>query len=329
MNFIAGPPRRLGQGSLYGGAISQVGALLGEFWHILWRSIVPFNPGPELFDDPPRPDAELDDVQLKRCETYFTQVEATRDALEAKARATFSVVAFLAPLIASAFVFFITRPLPGSAARDIAIGVALLSFVLLVLGFLSITRAVAVRPRQTLGYKSIVDTERGEFRRYNKAFHARGLLWCASSNEAMNVHLAEFVKGAHILTALAVFALVVAAVPAPFFLSAQPTTNKTEIVGPVNIVSPALVEVQKEVSFLAKGVAKVREQHVDIALAEVQADLAELIKQVAEFPNNAARDQRLIALESKLDQLADSLREFRAEVQRQRSGSAAGPARNP
>jgi len=42
------------------------------------------------------------------------------------------------------------------------------------------------------------------------------LLYCAAMNEAMNDHIAQFVKGTHILTAAAVIALVVAAIPTSY-----------------------------------------------------------------------------------------------------------------
>jgi hypothetical protein len=87
-----------------------------------------------------------------------------------------------------------------------------LSAVCLLLGFISAIRAVGVKENQTLFLDSVL-TEDGQFRKYSEAFRARGLLYCASMNTAMNDHIAQFVKGAHILTAIAVLVLLAAAIP--------------------------------------------------------------------------------------------------------------------
>jgi hypothetical protein len=100
---------------------------------------------------------------------------------------------------------------------------------------------LSVQVRQTLGVGAIIDLDAGEFRKYNNVFHTRGLLFCASFNEAMNARIAELVKGAHILTAIAVVALVIAALPSIYLLAPSDATTKTQIVGPVDIASPSLV----------------------------------------------------------------------------------------
>jgi hypothetical protein len=65
----------------------------------------------------------------------------------------------------------------------------------------------------------------------------------------MNDHVAQFVKGAHILTAFAVLALVVAAMPAAFTLSNLPSTPvKAELIGSVRISSDSLTELQKSIA---------------------------------------------------------------------------------
>ena len=155
---------------------------------------------------------------------------------------------FLVPLLASLFVFIISRATTsGTSIRVVAIGLLVISAVLLLLGFISAVRAVAVKTTETLYLHSVID-EAGHFREYNNAFHARGLLYCAAMNEAMNDHLAQFVKGAHILTAAAVITLVVASVPTGVMLSSLPSSSptQTKIVGPVDVSSPELTGVRDD-----------------------------------------------------------------------------------
>jgi hypothetical protein len=108
-----------------------------------------------------------------------------------------------------------------------------------------------VQVRETLGMGAMIDLRAGAFRIYDKAFHARGFLYCASVNQGMNGHIAQFVKGAHILTALAVLALLVAAVPSILLLPTDAGPAKTEIVGPVNIAAPSLVDLKAEIAMLS------------------------------------------------------------------------------
>jgi hypothetical protein len=76
----------------------------------------------------------------------------------------------------------------------------------------------------------------GEFRSYDEAFHAKGLLHCASMNTAMNDHLAQFVRGAHSMTAIAILLVILAALPTSFTAAAQVAeVSRTAIVGPVQV----------------------------------------------------------------------------------------------
>src|SRR5215213_9994728 len=78
--------------------------------------------------------------------------------------------------------------------------VLVIGILLLLSAFISAVRAISIRPRLTLFLDAVVD-EKGQFRKYDSAFHAQGLLFCATYNTTVSNHIAEFVKGAHILTA--------------------------------------------------------------------------------------------------------------------------------
>jgi hypothetical protein len=180
---------------------------------IVWQIIVPFNPRPEDITPLPDPDAthEVSESHVEQCQWIFDQAEERRVHLEQKAQSTFGLMVFLVPLLASLFVFIISK---GTTSSTLVFTLVLvgLSAVCLLLGFISAIRAVGVKENQTLFLDSVL-TEDGQFRKYSEAFRARGLLYCASMNTAMNDHIAQFVKGAHILTAIAVLVLLAAAIP--------------------------------------------------------------------------------------------------------------------
>lgn len=70
----------------------------------------------------------------------------------------------------------------------------------MILSLISIIRAVSVQIRESLFIDAVIDTDKETFRTYDRQFHARGLLYCASVNSAMNAHIGQFVRGAHILS---------------------------------------------------------------------------------------------------------------------------------
>jgi hypothetical protein len=228
-----------------------------RIWFILWQIVVPFKSRPEEIDSLPEPTVEVADAQVEQCQWIFDQAEERRVRLEQKAQSTFGLMVFLVPLLASLFVFISSRATTsGAPIRIVAIGLLLISAVLLLLGFISAVRAVSVKAIETLFLQSVVD-EAGQFRQYNKAFHARGLLYCAAMNEAMNDHLAQFVKGAHILTAASVLVLVVAALPTSVMFSSLPSpTTQTKIMGPVNVSSPELIAIRDDVVNLKEDIGK-------------------------------------------------------------------------
>jgi len=252
---------------------------------------VPFNPRPEPPQNPPSR-RTISDQQFEQCKALYEGTETDRNFLEGKARATFSVITFLVPLLASAVVFLFAHTSEHAGSRTVALIFISISFAFLIMGFISIARAVSVQVRETLGLGAIIDLPAGELRRYNKIFHARGMLYCASVNAAMNGHIAEFVKGAHILTALAVIALLIAAMASISLMPSGSGPAKTEIVGPVSIASPALNDLKSEIEKLRDNLA-----------------------------NDDEFKRRVDTLSSKIDQFAASLKELQGELERLRTGS--------
>jgi len=252
--FIAEPPRSIKPGSL----AKHLPQMFLRVRLIVWQILVPFHSRPEEIDPFPESTAEVTDSHVEQCQWMFDQAEKRRLHLEQKAQSTFGLMLFLVPLLASLFVFIISR---ASATGPMRLKVAIIALLivsagLLLLGFISAVRAVSVKAFETLFLDSVID-KAGQFREYKKEFRARGLLYCAAMNEAMNDHLAQFVKGAHFLTAAAVSALVLAAVPTSLVfsnLSASPT--ETKIVGPVDVSSPELIAIRNDVVNLKGDIGK-------------------------------------------------------------------------
>ena len=192
---------------------------------------------------------------------------------------------FLVPLLASLFVFIISRGTTSSTLIITLVLVGVSAFFLL-LGFISAVRAVAVKETETLFLDSVL-TEAGQFRKYDEAFSARGLLYCASMNTAINDHIAQFVKGAHILTAVAVLVLLVAAAPTSVvFLRVPPSPAETKIVGSVNIFAPELSALREDIANLKNDIQKLSNSNVSNEkfkvlqekVANLDAKLSELQK---------------------------------------------------
>jgi hypothetical protein len=248
--FLPNGPLPLGQGS-GGGVIKQLRRLGLTFLEILRHAILPFNPQPEEPDPLPTDPAEIDEKQLDLAQWMFDQAEVRRTHVEQKAQSTFSIIIFLVPVIASVYVYLAGQINFSGNWKALTMTALAASAVLLLLGFVSAARAVYIQWRQTLFLDAIIDPESGAFRKYDQTSHARGLLYCASMNTVMNDHVAQFVKGAQALSAVAVILLASAAVPASMAVSSHTTSPvQAAIVGPVRLSSDDLTALNASLSQL-------------------------------------------------------------------------------
>lgn len=280
--FIASPPPQVEW--RWSSLRKHFRQMMIRIWFILWQILVPFNPQPEEIEPLPEPTVDVTESHVKQCQWIFDQAAARRLELEQKAQSTFGLMLFLVPVLASLFVFISSRATSsGTATRTLAIVLLVVSGAILLLGFISAARAVAVKTIETLFLGSVVDGH-GQFREYNKAFHARGLLYCAAMNQAMNDHIAQFVKGAHILTAAAVIVLVLAALPTGIALSNLPSSpTQTKIVGPVEVSSAELKAIRDDIAILKKEVRQLSNskttedgfKRLEEKLAKIEAMLSE------------------------------------------------------
>lgn len=260
--------------------------ILRSLGYILWQIVVPFKSRPEEIAEFPDPDPAIavSDSHVKQCQWIFDQAEQRRSHLEQKAQSTFSLMLFLVPLLASLVVFVIGK---GTTSKTFAftLTLAIVSSIFLILAFIAAVRAIAVKGGETLFLDAVIDAS-GQFKKYSEAYHARGLLYCASMNTAMNDHIAQFVKGAHILSAAAVLTLLVAAIPSIELFTVPTSPVQTEIVGPVSISVPELASLRNDLASLRSDIQKLSSTKVsqqDFKLlgdkvAKVDAELEEIQK---------------------------------------------------
>jgi hypothetical protein len=201
---------------------------------------VPFEAEPKTIPDFPEATQETNngEATLKQCQWIFDQAEQRRNQLEQKAQSTFGLMVFLVPVLTSVFIYVVGKAKAG-AFREVIIGLTCLAGLFLLLSFISAIRAIAVKSNQTLSLDLVIDSE-GAFLPYDEVRHAKGLLYCASINTAKNDHLAQFVRGTHSMTAIAVMFVILAAIPTSFTVASRSEeTARTTIVGTV-LVSPAV-----------------------------------------------------------------------------------------
>ena len=288
-SYVAQPPARIALFSKDGArALWSYMKLLGL---IIVQPVLPFRPAPGLPANPPEPSKGVDDKQLAQCVKIAEREETTRKYLEEKARSTFGMTSFVAPLLFAVLIFLLGRT-SSSVWNVWGFLFGSLALALLILSFLSVLRAQAVQERQELFLQSIIDQDKKDFRIYDAGFYARGLLWCASVNTAMNAHIAQFVRGAQILTGLTAITTVLAAIPAAFLFS-NPVTpvSKTEVVGSVAVTASQVEEVRSQLSQIAAEVKLLNDrQQFGKEILQLQFRLQELEQRVARQAEAAKRE---------------------------------------
>lgn len=244
---------------------------------MLGDAITPFNLRPEEPTDlPQNPSVIPTEDHLKQCQSIFDDCEARRARIEQKAQWAFAVVAFLVPLLASVFVFIFRTTRMERAGLIVALAFLGSSASLLLLSFLSAARALSIRPTEVLYFDGVIDTSTGDFRPYDITRRAQGLLYCASINSAMNDHMAQLVKGAHLFAAFAVVAFSIGVIPAGLDLMGHAAApSQTTIVGAVNVKSPELEALRAEVAEISTRLA------ANAAQTKERAEIPQLLARVA------------------------------------------------
>jgi hypothetical protein len=217
----------------------ELWSAIQSLYEVLLYAFIPRVARPEQPNDPPDPTNEnkaVDEGTLEQCKEIYGQVEAGHEYLDEKARSTFGVIAFLAPLLIAAVTYLLAHSSGSGFSRILSLSLGAIAFILLVLGFISTVRALAVQGREVLFLDTVIDPAIPTIRSYDRTRHAQGLLYCASVNAAFNAHISQCVRSAHVLTALAVITATLSAIPGFIALAnQQEDSTKTEIISPISV----------------------------------------------------------------------------------------------
>jgi len=297
-DYLAAPPRPV----LASGwkKLLRLPLRLGSaFFYLLRHTLTPYEREPvEPAKPPPDSTETMAPEQLEQCRAMFDLVETTRSSIEGKAQSVFSLIMFLVPLLGTVMVYILEKGRLDPLARRWTISFMAASSLMIILAFLGAVRAVLVKYKTELFLDAVIDTKVNQIRKYNSSFHARGLLWCASMNSAINGHIAEFTKGAQVFAALAVLFLVVGALPVAASLVSEPAGSEpTEIVGTVTV----------------SGLAD-----QERSMIEIQARIHETLQALsAESRNQQKTDERLEQLERLVGKLSEPKPQRSAAPQRE------------
>lgn len=142
------------------------------------------------------PEGSISEEQLRVCEHVAAREASRTDKLEQKATVLISVVAVVAPLAISTLVYLAGRPSLDGLARWLTVGFLLVALLLFLASFVAGARALAVKDHEELHLASVIDFDKGSIQDFDPDFFGRGLLQTTSRRQAMNAHLADFVRGA-------------------------------------------------------------------------------------------------------------------------------------
>ncbi|MEZ5831668.1 MAG: hypothetical protein R3D05_10855 [Dongiaceae bacterium] len=242
----------------------------------------------------PEKDAEATPEQVEQSKWIFEQGEARRTTLEEKARSTFNTITFLVPFLGSTFLVLFQQIAADSLVRSVAIVFFAISAVMLLIAFVSIVRAVAVQQMEMPFIQSVLDQEL-EFRKYDRAWHARGYLQCAMRNTGLNDMIAQLVKGAHILTAVAVGSFFLAAIFSGLaYIHYDAPPSEVKLAAPIEVKSADLAVVQASLDRLGSHMATLTQK------VPSQGTIDAMRLQVRDL------ETRLMAIEKQLSEQARS-----------------------
>lgn len=258
------------------------------FFHMLRHTLALFESSPRAKVEIGRstPPGKISDSQLEICRGIADDAEARLAKLEQKSTTLLAVVAVVAPLTASAALFVVKEKLPTSV-RIATLTMDMFSGIFLLLAFVAVLRALAVRGQEQLFLNTVIDPAKDEIRSYDPDFYGRGLLWVAANRQAVSDHVADFVRAAQIFLACGVICVLLAGTPMVLFIRDSPQ----EIDGSVRL-NPGTINDFRRIAEDAQNGYWIRlpalEARLDSLLRlehdqRIQNELSQLRKEVADL----------------------------------------------
>lgn len=139
---------------------------------------------------------------LHRIEQLWEAARTRSEHLEQKSTATLSGLGIAAPIVIALSAFIVKEPSISAWVRYTSLLLVALAIASMVMGFLAILRALSVREREELGIDSVVVSR--AFRKATDDFHGRGLLYVCIKQQALNDHVANFIRASQMFLAISV-----------------------------------------------------------------------------------------------------------------------------
>lgn len=214
---------------------------------------------------------------LQRIEQLWEAARTRSEHLEQKSTATLSGLGIAAPIVIALSAFIVKEPSISAWVRFTALLLVALAIASMVMGFLAILRALSVREREELGIDSVVVSR--AFRKATDDFHGRGLLYVYIKQQALNDHVADFIRASQMFLAISVaLVLLAGAVVVPGIAAAAGRQQSTP--------DPALMQLNSTLETLIDQV-----DQTDVLRAEqfrMQEDLGKLRLEIQRLSANQA-----------------------------------------
>ena len=140
---------------------------------------------------------DIPEAQLALCQAMYDECRDRRIHIEKKSMWTLAAISFIATMFTSFATYVIESRGIDIKNFSFSMVLLLLCAFLLFSSFISVIRAVSIKSIFGLYKESVFHKDTEKFMRYDRKFHGKGLVFCASYNTVVNDHIAQFVRYAH------------------------------------------------------------------------------------------------------------------------------------
>lgn len=165
-------------------------------------------PSPEQRITTNSPKGTIRPKLLQRIEQLWDAARTRSEHLEQKSTATLSGLGIAAPIVIALSAFIVKEPSISAMVRYTSLSLVALAIASMVMGFLAVLRALSVREREELGIDSVVVS--CAFRKATDDFHGRGLLYVYIKQQALNDHVANFIRASQMFLAISIVLVLLA-----------------------------------------------------------------------------------------------------------------------
>lgn len=213
---------------------------------------------------------------LQRIEQLWGAAKLRSEHLEQKSTATLSGLGIAAPIVIALSVFIVKEPSISTWIRYTALVLVALAIASMVMSFLAILRALSIREREELGIDSVVASR--AFRKATDDFHGRGLLYVYTKQQAINDHVADFIRASQMFLAVSIaLVLLAGAVIVPGTATAVGRQKSAS--------DPVLLELNHALEALAKRLGQIEDLRSE--QIRVQQDVARLRFEIQHPPQSS------------------------------------------